>query len=370
MTTLESSLRRLTYISITILVLVVAGAIFNIEQTKTAERNLNRKIVKLEKKVSQLEGRLLVPQISGIKSIPYDGSWLKIKDYTLIEKQGLLTPVRNPPKGWSIDNCAEPIELDSCLPFPWPEKYIKEHNHPFNPWSFHRNIEILVKLISKDQNSPSLQTLLNLLIKRARSYSEAPNKNGLFVVYKFAHNTGPHSVEAGWVSSYANGRMLQAYSLLYHHFNDPKYLEAAEEYFQAFTEINFHQKEKKPNKWFSYVDKNEYLWLEELPLAEQKKSHILNGHIQAIRGVYFYWMVTKSNEALKILKASLLTVHRYGNEYRVPGKINRYDLYQEYNRDYSPFRSISQQKFLYSITGEEYFKNLADDFATDMRWHK
>ena len=350
--------------------LLVIHAVVTIETTKKVERNLQQKIEKLQTQVKIIDGFIKSPQISGIKSVRYQGSWIKVKDYSIVEKKDILAPVRNPPKGWILKKCENSSDLDSCLPFPWPEKYVKEYKHPFNPWAFQRNIAILIKLSKKDPENPTIQNLIDHLVKKSEKFSETLASGARFTSYNFDHNTGPHSVKAGWVSAYGNGRLLQGFSQLYHHFKNLKYKKQADEYFKAFTEIYFAQKKENPKKWFSYVDAAEYLWFEELPLPSKKKSHILNGHIQAMRGLYFYWMATQNKEALKLLKASILTVHRYGNEYRIPGKINRYDLFEDYNPDYSPFRTVSQQKFLYELTGEEFFKILADNFATDMRWHK
>lgn len=66
-----------------------------------------------------------------------------------------------------------------------------------------------------------------------------------------------------------------------------------------------------------------------------------------------------------MLNASLTTIEHYIGEYRNPGGISYYDLKNKFtNANYHDIH-IEQLNMLSKITGEPYFKEMADLFESD-----
>lgn len=314
-------------------------------------------------RIIEMDKYLRIPIITGIKTKKIGEEWIKTKDYkinTTLDPTKLETGL--PPSGWSLTNCKNPQNYDECLPFPWPEKYTKKGQN-FNPWAFVINIKMLINYGKSKNQLPEVKPMIDYLVDLSTKYSTISGKTR-FVVYLFDKKYKTLSVKSGHVSGYGNGRVLEGLSYIYQAYKEPKYLELANSYLNAYLEIR--QGDEIAEPWFSYLTNEDYLWFEELPTSELKKTHILNGHIQALFGLFYFYKYTGDETALNLLKAGILTVHRYATTFRFPGTINRYDLVYKHP-DYGPERTISQQQMLYLMTDEPYFKELYDTFLTDMK---
>ena len=87
--------------------------------------------------------------------------------------------------------------------------------------------------------------------------------------------------------------------------------------------------------------------------------------ISALVGLYSYYRVTKSPEALLLIRAGITTVKHYLINFRRPGKTLEYFLYTQNVDDYNPARTIGELKWLSTITGDNYFRKMANLFAAD-----
>jgi hypothetical protein len=125
--------------------------------------------------------------------------------------------------------------------------------------------------------------------------------------------------------------------------------------------------EPRPEYWVSFVDERGYLWFEEQPLDQVEQPRILNGHIRALTGLYFYWAHTKDEIALSLLEAGIKTIEDNALAYRRPGAINAYDQMQPDVADYGPARTTDQQDILFRLTGDPVFAKYRDMFEEDMR---
>jgi len=335
----------------------------NIEETNKNIEETNKNIINLQRKVAEVDSYLKIPKISDIQREKIFGQWIKVKNYKL---KGINAPLKTecePLPGWDIENCNfDTKDIENCLPFALPEKYINVFKQNYCPFTFYMNIHALIE-VSKDRDAKNkAHILINYLVDKTLAYTKQVN-DSKFIVYNFDNKFHEITVKAGWVSCFANSVVMQAFLQLYVDLGEDRYLKLAHEYFNAFKIIN--SKEGKIDTWFSYADASDYLWFEELPIDGNRKAHILNGHIEALIGLYKYYKVTKKEVALKLLQAGLLTIHRYGSSFRYPGSTNRYDLYAYYNKDYGPARTVAQQLYLHEITDEAYFKQLSEFFLVD-----
>ncbi|TDA37324.1 MAG: hypothetical protein DSO07_12695 [Thermoproteota archaeon] len=110
----------------------------------------------------------------------------------------------------------------------------------------------------------------------------------------------------------------------------------------------------------AYTDEDG-IWLEEAP-SPSSPSHILNGFIYGIMGLFDLFCISKDTHVEKILKEGILTLRK---------NIKRYDsgywsLYQLNPALLAPLRyhmlHIQQLSFLYKITGESIFREYAIKF--------
>jgi hypothetical protein len=84
-------------------------------------------------------------------------------------------------------------------------------------------------------------------------------------------------MEAPWYSAMAQGKALSLFSRLYEVTGEQKYFRIAKRINRSFSRM-------KPTHhiWFTCVDEDNHLWLEEYPF--EAPSHVLNGMIFAIDG--------------------------------------------------------------------------------------
>ena len=112
-----------------------------------------------------------------------------------------------------------------------------------------------------------------------------------------------------WHSGLAQGQGLSVLCRAYKITADNKYLNSIEKVYQSFL-IDV----KKGG--VTFTDKDGSIWIEEY-IMDNKPTHILNGFIWALWGIYDYWLLSK-NEDVKIL------FNNYVNT--ISGNINRYDI--------------------------------------------
>ncbi|WP_336071468.1 D-glucuronyl C5-epimerase family protein [Nitratireductor rhodophyticola] len=287
------------------------------------------------------------------------------KNYDINEDPGkvLAIGVGRSPKNWKPDIGRG---LDAAIPLPWPEKYVEEYKQPFNFWSFFRNVQQLCAHFD-ETGSEETRAILKALYDRLLEYSELRDGQR-FGLYKFKQGYRSNSipVEWPWTSAYASGAALIGLSNMWECAKIDGALDTAHEFLAALSNP-IDPREGRPQFWVSFVDDRGYLWFEEKPLDRIEQPRILNGHIRTLVGLYEYYARTESEEALKLLRAGIRTIEEYAPYYRVPGKINAYDMLQPYNDDYGPKRTIGQQDILYRMTNEPVFAIYRDVFELDMR---
>jgi len=135
--------------------------------------------------------------------------------------------------------------------------------------------------------------------------------------------------------------------------------DAAERAFQSF--LNYRE-EGKP--WNVFVDDRGYVWLEEYP--KDPPLRVLNGHISAALGLYYYANATGDPRAVQLFDAAATTVRHEVEDFRVPGSYSKYDL--ETGLSAGPEYHAIHIKLLDKLaiaTSDNYFADMADRFQED-----
>jgi heparosan-N-sulfate-glucuronate 5-epimerase len=114
------------------------------------------------------------------------------------------------------------------------------------------------------------------------------------------------TLRAPWYSALAQGQGISLLVRVHHLTHEPKYLDAARQAFACMTKT-------VPEGGVAFVDDSGDLWLEEYLV--DPPTHILNGFIWALWGVYDFWLATSDPAAKQIFDRSIATLkanlHKY-----------------------------------------------------------
>ena len=163
---------------------------------------------------------------------------------------------------------------------------------------------------------------------------------------------------APWYSGLAQGQGISVLLRAYQLTRNEEYLKAAEKAFLSF---------QLPVREGGVVsqDENGYLWIEEYLVSPP--THVLNGFIWALWGVYDYYLLTKDETAQEVYQAALRTLADNLQCYDI-GYWSLYDLsLLRLKMIASPFYHrlhIVQLRVMYQLTGEEVFKRFADRWVS------
>jgi hypothetical protein len=183
------------------------------------------------------------------------------------------------------------------------------------------------------------------------------NEHGLWIWNHYFDFEYQSLLKAPWCSALAQGQGISVLIRAYLESGDEKYKIAAQKAFESFNrDID--------NGGVMVIDAGGDLWFEEYIV--NPPTHILNGFIWALWGIYDYHLcfkdkvsLQKYDEALKTIKNNL---HRYDT-----GFWSLYDLSQNKIKNIaSPFYHklhIVQLLVLYKITGEKVFKEFANKWG-------
>lgn len=175
------------------------------------------------------------------------------------------------------------------------------------------------------------------------------NDRGLWVWHHHFDWEYWRTLKAPWYSALAQGQGISALIRAHLETEDRSYLTAAEKAFEAF----------KYGVWeggVAYRDENGSLWLEEYIV--NPPSHILNGFIWALWGIYDYFLFAGDRSAEGLFLECLDTLEEHLPQYDA-GFWSLYDLSPTWLKTLaSPFYHrlhIAQLEILYRLTGRETF---------------
>lgn len=160
-------------------------------------------------------------------------------------------------------------------------------------------------------------------------------------------------LKSPWYSGLAQGQGLSVLVRAYQLTKNEEYVEAAN---QAFISFELTLSEG------GVIDRDQdnYLWIEEYIVSHP--THILNGFIWALWGVYDYYLLTKSKTAKRIFDEAIITLRDNLPRYDT-GSWSLYDLSDlKLKMIASPFYHqlhIVQLSIMHAIAGDEIFLDYA-----------
>ena len=182
------------------------------------------------------------------------------------------------------------------------------------------------------------------------------NDANLFVwKHKFPWHYKQH-LESGWYSAHSQGTGISLLLRIYQETNDDKYIEACH---RAFLSMNVDMK----NGGVKYTDENNNVWLEEYVI--NPPTHIINGFLWALWGVWDYYVFTKDERALKLFNDCVATLKKNLPIYDA-GFWSLYDLSKQAMKmvasEFYHSLHIVQLKIMFILTGEQIFDFYAKKF--------
>ena len=157
-----------------------------------------------------------------------------------------------------------------------------------------------------------------------------------------------------WYSGLAQGQGLSVLVRAFHETNDETYMDAANQVFDSFCVST-------DNGGVVVIDEKGNTWIEEYIVSPP--SHILNGFIWALWGVYDYYLITGSRSAQEIFDRSVNTLvenlHRYDLGYWSLYELSDVNIRNIASAFYHKLHTV-QLDIMYDLTGEDTFLKYAD----------
>ena len=192
----------------------------------------------------------------------------------------------------------------------------------------------------------------NWLVKNLES-----NNYGFYVwKHKFRWHYKEY-LEPGWYSAHSQGTGISLLARLYKETGDNIYLETAKKAFLSLdTVIN--------EGGVKFIDTDGNVWLEEYII--NSPTHILNGFLWALWGVWDYYLLTKEDRAFNLFNTCVQTLKKNLFSYDI-GFWSLYDLSkQNFKMIASHFYHrlhIVQLRATFIISGENIFNDYSDKFT-------
>jgi D-glucuronyl C5-epimerase C-terminus len=178
----------------------------------------------------------------------------------------------------------------------------------------------------------------------------------------FWFDYAPEGLKAPWFNAMSQGLALSFFTRLHRVTGDDRYLEAAEHIFESYRRLG-RRTGGAERPWIAYVADGGYLWLEHYP--NSRPDHVLNAHLHSLIGLYEYWQHTRSPEARSLLEGALTTMRDRADRYRRKGKVSLYGLHSRTNHFKYHQVHIWQLRLLSRMTGDPFFRQLAEGMAED-----
>jgi hypothetical protein len=164
---------------------------------------------------------------------------------------------------------------------PWPRKWA-DRGHPFNPHILQKNIGVITysSYWSDDCRRDFFSRIVEFLAQHIEIHS-----NRAYVLSSLPHRHHGVSLPNPWVSALSNAKILMVLMMIDECYNDLGTGLTCGQLLNAFIPVSSDQ--NCSSRWITVVDSSGYLWFEEYPI-EGMITHVLNGHICALIGLYSY----------------------------------------------------------------------------------
>ncbi len=161
-----------------------------------------------------------------------------------------------------------------------------------------------------------------------------------------------------WYSGLAQGQGMSVLCRAYHTTGDSKYLDSIEKVYQSFlVDVK--------NGGVTFTDSKSDIWIEEY-IMKDSPTHILNGFIWGLWGIYDYWLLTKNKDVSKLFHRYVKTINNNINEYDI-GYWSLYEIAKlPIDMRASTFYHklhIVQLKILFKMTNNTIFEDTANKWS-------
>ncbi|OZI74029.1 hypothetical protein CAL22_05885 [Bordetella genomosp. 12] len=238
------------------------------------------------------------------------------------------------------------------LPIPWPQVYTEVFKQEFAPYTFAQNAAILRHTAQAAPQTP-IKDAADYLLRQLAAYT----RDG-YVRYDFDHSMQGGRLKKGWTSALGNAFAVIGLLDLAAATHRPELTRLAYAYLQKLAWTG-------ANNDLVMVDDASFLWFEETPPFDGRRTHVINGHVGVVFAFYYYTQQTGDQQFVPLIRAGLATMARYMWEVRRPGENSAYWLFDANVADYGPLRAINFAEALYRISGNPSFRNVADAYRTD-----
>lgn len=292
-----------------------------------------------------------IPTIPSIQRTNVGGAWIKTLAGMMNFNADVLAvqSLRKNIIGW---NPTQP----SDIPFPWPASYIAK-GQPFSAYTFARNLIGLGALIPVEGMSTRISDAMQYLMAQLTAYTDSQHR----IIYTFNYAVDGNIYIAPWHSALANAQAMQGLLEFWRVTQDIQYLTHARNLRIPLLLTG------GINTPLTLVDNASWLWFEEYPSVASVPTHVLNGHVGAVFGLYFDRQTTNDISLDNYIRAGIATACRYYWQARVPGDIIRYWIFNDTVPDYGPLRAINFVDMMNLILPNPKLAELADALRTDMR---
>lgn len=209
------------------------------------------------------------------------------------------------------------------------------------------------------------QVYLDLAIRHAERLALIAYESGGALYFPYMYEWNLHAfeefdMEVPWFSGMAQGYILGCFSRLYEVTGLERYLALAHKTFNSFLRLP-----GDGEIWTTDLEDGQYLWFEEYARNNGPSDRAFNGHIYAIWGLHDYWVATGDERAEALVDGGLTSLLHFLGRWRSPGAQSFYCLtHRERTATYHSVHT-EQLVYLYTITGEPIFMQIADLFIDD-----
>lgn len=195
------------------------------------------------------------------------------------------------------------------------------------------------------------QSNFDIFIKMAQWLVENQVIQNEIGVWYYNFNWG--DIEKPWISGMAQGEALSVLVRAYDTTKNEKYLFAAEKCMNSF-------KNNIANGGVTGFIDDKYVIFEEY-VSAKKQTHVLNGFMYALWGIYDYYLVTHDLDAKALFNKGILTLEKCLSYYDL-GYWSKYGLTEKNNIASYMYHSlhIIQLSVLHDMSGSMILKNYSD----------
>ncbi|KPU63692.1 D-glucuronyl C5-epimerase [Thermococcus sp. EP1] len=233
-----------------------------------------------------------------------------------------------------------PIRIEGSLNISLPFLYYKGRGLSYYPVSALHWAEIYFQRGSYEKALRILNDLHDLIY-----YGEYNGEEyALFLNYFHFENSS-----IPWVSGYAQGMGAGLYAKAYQLTGKKEYLNIAKLLLNSFDlplDMNGFVANTKYGPWYLEYNYN-------------SNELVLNGHVIALQGIYYYWEVTKDEKAWKLFQEGVESTKK-GLQLFDTGSWSKYSNIHGDASEFYHRLHIRLLKWLYDVTNDEYFLHYAE----------